>query len=424
MADYENTNNPIREEAFIDWGLGMFVHWSLDAELGSVISHSLVGASDDYIDRYFNELPEYFDPKAYDPEEWVKLAKLAGFKYMMFTTKHHSGFCMWPTDTTDFSIRNTPFGQDGKDLLRMFVEACRKYDMRVGFYFSPEDFHFLHRQGHTIRRKGADYVNISSNPELLEYNRAQLKELFTQYGSIDLAFIDGFDYGAVREFIHELQPDCIVTRGAMATPEQKVPDAPIPGPWEACFTLGTQWQFKPTNEAYKSGAALIEMLIDIRAKGGNLLINMGPEPSGEIPFEQERRFRELGLWMFVNREAIHNVRPAPTIKEGDFYFTRAKADPNAVYVFISQGEKGWRRGERREFVVQSLTASGEIKVSVLGQNDKVVEYRPEADAVSRVEVIEEGLKLSVVRAQRLYNDTRWPNPIVVKLEGVAFKKAL
>ena len=421
-VDVEGTNNPDREELFMDWGLGMFIHWSLDAELGSVISHNMIGASDDYLDRYFNELPKYFDAKDFDPEEWVRLAKMAGFKYMVLTTKHHSGFCMWPTATTDFSILNTPFGEDGKDIVRMFVNACRKYDMKVGFYFSPEDFHFLHENGHTIRRGRVEpYQMISTNPDLLAYNKRQLDELFTQYGPIDVAFVDSRDYAAVRDYIHKLQPDCIVTRGAMTTPEQNVPDEPMPGPWEACFTLGTQWQFKPTNEEYKSGTELINMLIDIRAKGGNLLINMGPEPSGKIPFEQERTFRELGLWMFVNREAIHGIRPAPRIKEGDLYFTRCKDDPSVVYVFIPQGEEHWSLGARREFTIESLTASGEVKISVLGQNDLVVSNQHRNVPTSRVEVVDEGLEISVVRAQRLYNNTRWPNPITVKLEGVQFK---
>lgn len=409
-------NDPAREEAFMDWGVGMFIHWSLDSEFGAVISHSMVGASNNYLDRYINELPKYFDPRDYDPEKWVKLAKLAGFKYMVLTTKHHNGFCLWPTETTDFSIRNTPYK---KDLLKPFVDACRKYDMKVGFYFSPEDFWFLHKQGHLIRRKG-DYVNISSNPGLLAHNKAQIKELFTQYGSIDLAFLDAFDNGAIRDYIHKIQPNCIVTRGEMETPEQKIPDKPLHGPWEACFTLGTQWQFKPTNENYKSGSQLIEMLIDIRAKGGNLLINMGPEPSGIIPHEQERRFRELGLWMFVNSEAIHNIRPCPVIKEGNMHFTRSKEDNGTVYVFIPQGKNAWKKGTRREFTLKSLAATDKTRISVLGQNDRVVEYNLKANPASTITQTEKGLTISVVRAQRIYNNSKWPNPIVVKLEGVAF----
>lgn len=415
LGDYRN--DPAREQEFMDWGLGMFVHWGVDVELGSVISHSLVGASDEYIQRYVTELPATFNPTGYDPDAWVKLAKLAGCKYMVLTTKHHSGFCLWPTKTTDFSVANTPYK---KDIVKAFVEACRRQDMKVGLYFSPEDFLFLHKQGHEIRRK-ADYANISQNKELLAHNEAQIRELFGgAYGNIDVAFLDAFDNAAIRDLIHQLQPKCLVTRGEMQTPEQNIPNSPVPGPWEACFTLGTQWQYKPTNERYKSGTQLIEMLVDVRAKGGNLLINMGPDPSGRIPFEQERAFRELALWMFVNREAIHGVRPGPVVKEGDIWFTREAKQGGAIYLIIPQGGKRWKRGERREFTLPSLKAGEGARVAVLGQSGKTVEYSPKANPEARLQQTAEGLQISVVRAQRLYNDHAWPNALVVKLEGVAF----
>ena len=99
-------NDPAREQQFMDWGLGMFVHWSHDSQIGSVISHSMVGASDKYLDRFINDLPKTFNPKRYDPDEWMEIAKLAGVKYMVLTTKHHSGFCMWDTGTSSFNIMN------------------------------------------------------------------------------------------------------------------------------------------------------------------------------------------------------------------------------------------------------------------------------------------------------------------------------
>ncbi|MFO7936375.1 MAG: alpha-L-fucosidase [Kiritimatiellia bacterium] len=414
---YPLKNNPARCEEFMDWGMGLFIHWSLDSELGSVISHSMVGASEAYLNRYISELPGYFNPTKYNPEEWARLAKLAGFKYMVLTTKHHSGFCLWPTKSTEFCIKNTPYE---KDIIKPYVKACRKYGLKVGFYFSPEDFLFLHKQGHDIRRK-SKYSNVSSNPELLAYNRRQIKELFTKYGAIDIAFLDAFDNAPIRQYIHELQPECLVTRGEMKTPEQDIPNSPIPGPWEACFTLGTQWQFKPTNEDYKSGTKLIEMLIDIRAKGGNLLINTGPEPSGRIPFEQRRIFRELALWMFINREAVHNIRPCPVIKEQNLWFTRSKENESTVYVLIPQGNDLWEHGARREYKLKSLKSTDSTRISVLGQNDRVVEYQPEKIPESRFKQDEEGLAISVVRAQRIYNNCYWPNPVVVKLENVKFK---
>ncbi len=410
------TNLPDREEAFMDWGLGMFVHWSLDSQLGSVISHSLVGASEDYIQRYLSELPQSFSPDNYDPDQWMRIAKRTGVKYMVFTAKHHSGFCMWDTETTDFSIMNTSYGQD---IVERYVDACREYGLKVGFYFSPEDFYFLHQQGHLIRRR-ADYAQPTHNTELLEYDKQQVNELLTNYGDIDVLFFDGIESEPLVQYAHQLQPECIVTRGEMQTPEQEIPGRPMPGPWEACFTLGTQWHFKPTNEDYKSGTTLINMLIEIRAKGGNLLINAGPQPNGMIPFEQTRRFRELGLWMFVNRDAIYDIRPCPVIREGNLWFTRDTSSNTAFVFLTNQGD--WPLGERREFVLQSISATPETEISVLGQNDKVVEYHPEKTPVSRYTQQDDLLLISVVRAQRLYNNRQWPNPVVVKLTNVEFNE--
>ena len=207
------------------------------------------------------------------------------------------------------------------------------------------------------------------------------------------------------------------TRGAIATPEPRLPDAVLPSPWEACFTLGTQWQFKPTNEQYKSGAALIEMLIETRAKGGNLLLNVGPEPSGAIPFEQERIIRELGLWLFINHEAIYQVRPWEITHEGDVWFTRSAREPRTVYAFLTK-QPDWPRGKRKTFILKSLKATDDTRISVLGHDGKVLEYAPNVDPSPRLEQKPAGLHLDNMRAQRIYNDSKWPNPIVVKLTAV------
>ena len=158
-------NEPALEEEFMDWGLGMFVHWSFDSQLGSVISHSMDMASRDYLDRYVNELPKTFNPTDYDPDKWMEIAKLAGVKYMVFTTKHHSGFCMWDTKTTDFGIMNTPYK---KDIVKAYVDACRRHGMKVGFYYSPEDFAFNYERDIPARssRDGRQYQD-----ELIAYTK-------------------------------------------------------------------------------------------------------------------------------------------------------------------------------------------------------------------------------------------------------------
>jgi len=415
-ADGVVLNKPERLEAFRDQALGMFIHWSVDSQLGTVISHSLVGADAGYAGRFFGDLPKSFYPTKYDPVEWASLAKLCGFKYAVFTNKHHSGFCMFPTKTTDFSIANTPYG---KDVTKMYVDAFRGAGLGMGFYFSPDDFWMLHKQGIPISRYaggGDRRVLPSGNPELMKHNLTQIEELYTRYGAVDYLFIDG-EPGGIRDLAWKLQPDTLVTRGAMETPEQKLPDQALPDPWEACFTLGTQWQFKPTNETYKSGTKLIEMLIETRAKGGNLLLNVGPEPSGVIPFEQERIIRELGLWLFINGEAIYKVRPWHTAREGDVWFTRSAAEPGTVYAFLTkQGE--WLRGKRKSFVLKSLKATADTKISVLGHDGMVLEYSPKADPAPKFTQDADGLHLDIMLAQRIYNNSRWPNPVVVKLVAV------
>ena len=408
-------NKPELEEDFMDMGFGIFIHWSMDSQLGSVISHSMVGASEDYLQRYMNELPKTFYPDKFDPDEWARLFKLTGAEYVVFTTKHHNGFCMWDTQTTDFNIMNTPYG---KDITGMLVQSLRKFGLKVGFYYSPEDFSFIHQQGHLISRKGP-MTQVTENAELFEYSKKQVDELFTNYGKVDFAFFDSFSKKNLVQYVHEKYPEIVVTRGERNTPEQKIPNEPMPGPWETCMTMGTQWAYKPTNEVYKDGGDLINKLIEIRAKGGNFLMNVGPKPNGEIPIEQEERLREMALWMFINNEAVKNVRTVPTqIKDGDLWFTKAK-DENTAYVFITN-QPEWFKGKRRLFYTESIRATEETEISVLGQNDMVVEYSPTNKPVSLFTQRSHNLEISVTRAQRVYNDKIWPNPIVVKLTNVEF----
>jgi alpha-L-fucosidase len=274
VLSQQPANKPGREQWFMDMGLGMFIHWSVDVQVGAVISHSMAGASEAYLEKFTKTLPQTFNPKKFDPEEWAILAKLAGMKYVVFTTKHHAGFCMWDTKTTDFNIMRTPFKRDA---LKEIIAAFRKQGIAIGLYFSPEDFYYFYQHKIPIGRMQHPQHFPANNPGLMAYDKAQVKELLTQYGKIDLIFFDGPAEG-LKEYAWQLQPDIVVTRGQMRTPEQELPDQPVPGPWEACFTMGTDWQYKPTNDPQKSGTAIINMLIETRAKGGNLLMNVGPSP--------------------------------------------------------------------------------------------------------------------------------------------------
>jgi alpha-L-fucosidase len=408
----ELDNRPERVEWLRDAGFGMFVHWSMDSQLGSVISHTMVGASSDYLDRYINDLPKTFNPKRFDPDEMAALAKLAGMKYIVFTAKHHSGFCMWDTNTTDFNIMNTPYG---KDLLGEYVDATRRAGLAVGLYYSPEDFLFLHEHGVAVRRHNVE-ISDELQKEYDEFIRRQCRELMTRYGKIEVLFIDGDPKEPVKETCWTIQPDILITRGVLPTPEQTVPGKPPEGAWESCITMGTQWQYKPTNENYKSGGRVIEILVETRSKGGALLLNVGPKPNGELPIEQESRLREVGLWSFVNGESMAGVRPWIVTNEDNIWFTRRPGE-DTVYAIVTR-TPDWSRGERKEFVLGSVDATDTTTVSVLGQSSELVEYKPEIDAACRWRQTEDGLEVSVVRAQRLYNDSRWPNPLVIKLENV------
>lgn len=408
-------NRAERLEWFQTLGLGLFIHWSVDSQLGIVISHSLVGASADYADRFF-QLRETFDPEDFKPHRWARLAKLAGMKYMVFTTKHHSGFCMFETQTTDFSIRHTPYA---RDITRQLVEAFRREGLAVGFYFSPDDFYFLYRQFQAISRD-APHAHPTHNAALMRHNEAQLRELLTAYGPVDILFLDGEPAG-LKELAWQLQPDIVVTRGEMKTPEERLPGQPLPGVWEACFPMGTQWQYKPTNERYKTGRQLIEMLIETRAKGGNFLLNIGPTPDGLIPSEQERLLRELAAWMFINGEAIHGVHPWGVTQEEQVnrdtgvWFTQA-GDGSAVFACITGAPWPW--GVRREFLFTSLQATDRTQVSILGESGVELEYRPDVDPQPQWRNTWQGLHVSAMRTKRVYNDYDWPNPVVLKLTHV------
>lgn len=403
-------NKPEREEWLKNTDAGLFIHFSVDAQLGIVISHSLVGASDEYVERYFKELPKTFNPDKFDPFQIAVLAKLAGMKYIVFTTKHHSGFCMWDTKTTGFNITQTPYK---KDLLREFIDATRAAGLEVGLYFSPEDFHFLYEHRIPISRTNVS-IDESTRKAYDEYTRRQCEELMTKYGKIDVLFIDGEPKELVKQICWKIQPDLLITRGAINTPEQTLPGTKLTGPWLSPITIGTAWQYQPTNERYKSGTRLIDLLIEARSKGGSLLLNVGPKPNGELPIEQEDRLREMAAWYFINHECVDNSRTWVVGREDNIFFTTAG---NSLYAIIT-GEPEWKEGERRIFVLHSVKAGENTKISVLGQNSRIMEYRANADVGCRFEQTPEGLAVSVVKAQRIYDDHRWPNPVVVKLENI------
>ena len=166
-------------------------------------------------------------------------------KYVVFTAKHHSGFAMWNTKTTPFSVLRTP---GRRDLLGEIVRAFRAQGLAVGLYFSPEDFHWLHTNGKPVTRRPHPGVLPQENPDLMKLDREQLRELATRYGRVDVWFLDGPAAG-MRDVIWKAQPDAVITRDVIETPEQTIPGVPLNRVWESCLTMGTAWQYQPTHDS-------------------------------------------------------------------------------------------------------------------------------------------------------------------------------
>ncbi|MGK7393824.1 MAG: alpha-L-fucosidase [Candidatus Cyclobacteriaceae bacterium M3_2C_046] len=409
-----NLNKPEREAWFTDLGFGLFIHWSVDVQYGLNISHNLRLASENYIDRYFNELPKTFNPVDFNPDQWAKMAKMAGMKYVVFTAKHHNGFCMWDTETTDFSMMHTPFG---RDVVKEVIEAFREQGLAIGLYFSPDDFWFLHQQGNMITRNHPSSF-ASQNPELDAYDKKQLQELLTRYGQIDILFLDGNEQWGKTELAKlawEINPDIVVTRGAMETPEQILPNQPLPSPWEACYTLTNSWSFRPTNEKYKTAEEVIQKWVEIRAKGGNFLLNAGPDPEGTIPDQQAGILNEVGAWWFINQEIFEQTKPFSKVKSASGYYFLQSKDEKDLYILIPGP---FERFKWQETVIEGLKASNEAHISVLGQSDIINEADPDGERMSW-DNREEGLYLKFMFTQNLYNQYRvdnfWANPLVIKI---------
>ena len=353
------SNDPGKTEIFRDAGMGLFIHWGPNSQVGTEISWPLYNASEDYIKRYY-ALAETFNPTAFDPTEWSRLAKLAGMEYVVFTAKHHDGFCMFDTEFSDFKITRTPYG---RDITAMVIEAFRKEGFLVGLYYSPGDFRY---QWETGNRTGHIYQPDFESPApfgprqkgFVDYERGQIEELLTRYGDIFMLWFDG-KCEPLKKHAWRVRQDTFIGRGEIPTPEQEIPGQAEDRAWESCLTTSYQWSYLPGAEVRPS-AEIIENLIHIRARGGNMLLNIGPRPDGRIAPGDEDLLRDLGLWMMLNGEAVRGVRPWVVTNEGDVWFTRKRAE-GTVYALAGLEKNA------RSFVLKSVAASSETKVTLLGQ---------------------------------------------------------
>lgn len=365
------SNDPGKTEVFRDAGLGLFIHWGPNSQIGSEISWPLYNASEDYIEKYY-ALAETFNPVNFDAAEWARLAKLAGMEYVVFTAKHHDGFCMFETKYSDFKITNTPYG---KDIVKQLLEAFRKEGLLLGLYYSPGDFRYHYETGVLKQQIMRPYFenNEPFGPQQVgftAYEQGHVEELLTQYGDIFMLWFDGA-CEPLKKHAWRVKQDIFIGRGEIPTPEQFIPENPVDHAWESCMTTSYQWSYQP-NPNILSSKEIIQNLIIIRARGGNMLLNVGPKPDGRIADADIAILRDLGLWMMMYGEAIRKVRPWTVTNENDVWLTQ-KQDGELYTLYaitdFDYEEEGTSRRlfSGRRFTLKSVQTTEQTKVSILSQ---------------------------------------------------------
>lgn len=360
-----------RIEQWQDLKFGFMAHWGMYSQWGVVESWSI--CNEPWINRngadYYEYKKEYqalnktFNPKHFDATQWAKAAKEAGMKYMVFTTKHHDGFCMFDSKQTDYSVAGTdcPYHTASQpDITKDIVDAFRSEGMWIGLYFSKPDWHnddyWAHEWATPDRNVNYDiYENPQRWAKFKDFTYNQIYELTHNYGDIDILWLDGgwvrpewslndetrewlgcyqriqdIDMPRIAAMARKDNPDLIIVDRSVGgkyenyrTPEQQVPDSLLSYPWETCMSMGDSWSYVE-NDNYKSTRKLIHTLIDIVAKGGNYLLNVGPDADGKLPETAIQRMKEIGEWLKKNGYAIYGTRPLYPYAKDNIRYTQSK----------------------------------------------------------------------------------------------------
>ena len=283
---------------------GMFIHFGLYSQHAR---HEWAMEDEAIpIDEY-TALARVFNPAPHSARAWAKLAKAAGMKYMVMTTKHHEGFCHFDSKLTDY---NAAKQGPARDLVREYVDAAREQGLRVGFYYSLMDWH--HPDGARCAH------DEDARKRFVEYTHGLIREILTNYGKIDVLWYDvswpldakGWESDRMNKMVFDLQPDIIVNNrnqlpGDFSTPEQKIVAEENGRPWESCMTLNDSWGFQRADDNWKSSKTIIRNLITCARDGGNYLLNIGPQPDGAVPAESIRVLTEVGEWMATNGHTLY-----------------------------------------------------------------------------------------------------------------------
>lgn len=382
-------------EAWQDMKFGLLMHWGTYSQWGIVESWSICpedlgwasgarkpGMADSYNDyvKKYEALQTTFNPTKFNPSKWADAAKEAGMKYLVFTTKHHDGFCMFDTKQTNYKITDPscPFSTDTRsNVTKEVFNAFRKDGFFIGAYFSKPDWHsdyYWWKQFPQSDRNPS--YSIQKHPDqwkkFVDYTHNQINELMSDYGKVDILWLDGgwvrpktdeeiknsllevyensrwarnpqsqdIDMAGLVKEARAKQPGLIVVDRDVTgpyqnylTPEQHIPETGLPYPWETCMTMGNSWSFVP-NDVYKPADEIVKKLVDIVSKGGNYLLNIGPGPDGELDPVAYTRLKEIGAWMKVNSEGIYSTRKFSVFDEGEnIRFTQSK-DGKTQYIFL------------------------------------------------------------------------------------------
>jgi alpha-L-fucosidase len=331
-----------RMDWFREARFGMFIHWGLYSVPAGEWEGRKVKGGAEWIQSQaqipvadYSPLKDRFNPAKYDADAWARLARDAGMKYIVITSKHHDGFCLWDSKQTDWDIGSTPHK---KDLLKPLAEACAKHGLKLCFYHSIMDWH--HPDWGTRKPWRGNAENPAPDMDkFTTYLKAQLDELLTGYGDIGILWFDGewedaWTHERGRDlyaWLRQKYPKLIINNrvdkgrdgmkgmskdakfsGDYSTPEQQIPANGLPGvAWESCMTMNGTWGFSKFDDKWKSTETLLQNLIDITSKGGNYLLNVGPTAEGVIPSASIERLQSIGAWMKTNAESIHGTQASP-----------------------------------------------------------------------------------------------------------------
>ena len=351
------TGDDDREQRMKWWHdarFGMFIHWGLYSVAGR---HEWVMENEAIPVAEYEQLAKRFTPQPNAARAWAKLARQAGQKYMVMTTKHHEGFCLFDTKLTNYSA---PKQACGRDLVKEYVEAARAEGLRVGFYYSLMDWH--HPDGarcagdEAARRRFVDYIH------------GQVRELCTNYGKLDILWYDvnwplkpeGWEAAQMNAMVRKLQPGIIINNRTglaedFATPEQRIEAADRA--WEACMTMNGSWGYQRADDDWKSSKTVVRNLITCARDGGNYLLNIGPKPDGSIPEESVRILTAVGKWMEKNGNTIYTAEPCQVKRSSYALFTR-KGNTLYMHVHYWPGDDVAISGLKAQVKSARLHASG------------------------------------------------------------------